>query len=152
MEEAIPTTVSDARGVNPEAIYDGGKKRGIESINKGESEYDQADRKKMRRIKKKARRKVRAQKEADERLVSRLSPGLSNPYEAKKIRAELQEARAKGGYVEGKLDQVGDYSKSGEYFKRLQEEGEGGGTMKSAIVYSKNGDGGKGKKGSQYKL
>jgi len=41
VEEIIPMHVSDQRGVAPEEVYDGGKKRGKHSVLKGESEMDQ---------------------------------------------------------------------------------------------------------------
>ena len=61
----------------------------------------QAKRKRLRNAKKSARRKARQQKHADEKLVSKLQPGLglNNPYEKRKLREELQMARASGKVV-----------------------------------------------------
>ena len=131
MEEVIPLSVSDARGVAPEAVYEGGKKRGIASVNKGESELEQSDRKKARSVKKKLRRKKRAEKEADEKLVSRLNPGDGRTsYDERKLRDELKEARAGGKVADGELDKHSDYNKSDKYFARLSGmdgDGVGGG-------------------------
>ena len=43
IEEMIPMYVNDQRGVAPEEVYDGGKKRGKESVLKGESEMTQVN-------------------------------------------------------------------------------------------------------------
>jgi len=158
MEEVIPTNVSDARAVAPEQIYDGGKKRGRESVVKGDSEMTQEDRKRLRSVKKKSRRKKRAKQESDMKLVSRLTPGGAETdiLDGRKIKADLAEAKSKGGYVEGVKDKVGDYSKSGEFFGRLADSVGGGGDGGDGDggkndLYTKKG-GSKGKKASQFKM
>ncbi|KAL7539267.1 hypothetical protein ACHAWF_007782 [Thalassiosira exigua] len=129
MEEVLPLHVSNSRGVAPEEVFAGGK--GRESVLKGASELDQAERKRLRNAKKAARRKVRKQKRADERLISKLEPGLglNNPYEKRKLREELQEARASGRVVvagddEGMRDEAAagkEYQTSAKFFQKMQE-------------------------------
>ena len=123
MEEVLPLHVSDARGVAPEEVY--ATKRGREGVLKGESEMEQADRKRLRSSKKAARRKARKEKLADEKLISRLEPGLglNNPYEKRKMREELAMARSRGKVTVGEqdVDNV-KFGSSGTFFKRLQSE------------------------------
>jgi U3 small nucleolar RNA-associated protein MPP10 len=123
MEEVMPIHVSDARAVAPEEVYAG--KRGREGILRADSEFDQQERKRLRASKKSARRKARRAKLADEKLISRLQPGLglNNPYEKRKIREELAVARAGGKVTAGKAD-LNDYSASGTFFNRMQQEAE----------------------------
>jgi U3 small nucleolar RNA-associated protein MPP10 len=105
MEEVLPLHVSDARAVAPEEVYN--SKRGREGVLRGESEHDQQDRKRLRASKKSTRRKRRQEKLADEKLISKLQPagvGLDNPYEKRKIRQELSEARARGQVTAGEVD------------------------------------------------
>eukprot|EP00529_Nitzschia_sp_RCC80_P018299 CAMPEP_0113501298 /NCGR_PEP_ID=MMETSP0014_2-20120614/32870_1 /TAXON_ID=2857 /ORGANISM="Nitzschia sp." /LENGTH=859 /DNA_ID=CAMNT_0000395857 /DNA_START=70 /DNA_END=2645 /DNA_ORIENTATION=- /assembly_acc=CAM_ASM_000159 len=86
MEEVLPLHVSDARGVAPEEVF--ATKRGRDGILRSETEMDQSERKRQRQSKKAARRKARKEKLADEKLISRLQPGLglNNPYEKRKAR------------------------------------------------------------------
>eukprot|EP00536_Pseudo-nitzschia_multiseries_P009839 jgi/Psemu1/325798/estExt_fgenesh1_pg.C_2860013 len=122
MEEVLPLHVSDARGVAPEEVF--ATKRGREGILRADHEMDQTDRKRQRQSKKTARRKARKEKEADEKLISRLQPGLglNNPYEKRKAREELSLARARGRVTEGEKDMDSKYGSSGTFFKRLQAE------------------------------
>lgn len=125
MEEVLPLYVSNARGVAPEEVY--AAKRGRDGILRAESELDQQDRKRLRRSKKATRRKTRKDKQADEKLISRLTPGLglNNPYEKRKAQQDLSVARAGGKIITGKQDQNGlDYNTSGTFFKRMQAEAE----------------------------
>ena len=122
MEEVLPLHVSDARGVAPGEVY--GSKKGRDGILRGDSELDQAERRRLRGAKKAARRKARKEKLADEKLLSKLQPGLglNNPYEKRKMREELSMARSKGRVTVGKRDSAADYGASGKFFKRMQEE------------------------------
>jgi len=122
MEEVLPLHVSDARGVAPEEVF--ATKRGREGILRADDEMDQTDRKRLRQSKKAARRKARKEKESDEKLISRLQPGLglNNPYEKRKAREELAVARARGKVTEGERDLDIKYGSSGTFFKRLQAE------------------------------
>jgi U3 small nucleolar RNA-associated protein MPP10 len=122
MEEVLPLHVSDARGVAPEEVY--APKRGREGVLRSESEMDQNDRKRLRQSKKAARRKARKEKQADEKLISRLQPGLGldNPYEKRKARQELEMARSRGRVVAGEQDMDAKFGASGTFFKRLQAE------------------------------
>ena len=91
---------------------------------RGETEMDQRERKRLRQSKKAARRKARQEKLADEKLISRLQPGLglNNPYEKRKMREELAEARSKGKVTMGEQEMDGKYGSSGTFFQRLQTE------------------------------
>ena len=121
MEEVLPLHVSDARGVAPEEVH--GTKRGREGVLRGDSELEQEDKKRIRSSKKAARRKARKEKAADEKLISRLEPGLglNNPYEKRKMREELAAARARGKVSTGEED-TNSYGKSTTFFKRMQIE------------------------------
>lgn len=122
MEEVLPLHVSDARGVAPEEVF--ATKRGREGILRADAEMDQDDRKRQRQSKKAARRKARKDKEADEKLISRLQPGLglNNPYEKRKAREELSLARARGKVTVGEKEMDTKFGSSGTFFKRLQAE------------------------------
>lgn len=91
----------------------------------------QAERKRRRSAAKSARRKARKQKLADEKLISRLQPGLglNNPYEKRKLREELQAARAAGRVVAGAADDEAaaerEYQTSAKFFQKMQERVEG---------------------------
>ena len=124
MEEVLPLHVSNSRSTAPEEVFGGGK--GRQSVLRGESEMDQTARKSARNAKKKARRKARQQKLADEKLISKLQPGLglNNPYEKRKLREELQMARASGKVVSGVEDEAGtgkEYQTSTKFFAKMQE-------------------------------
>jgi len=123
MEEVLPLHVSDARGSAPQEIY--AAKRGRDGVLRADSELDQGDRKRLRAAKKAKRRKARKEKQADEKLISRLQPGLglNNPYEKRKMREELSLARAHGKVTTGAGDD-NDYGASGTFFKRMQQEAE----------------------------
>ncbi len=122
MEEVLPLHVNDARAVAPEEIY--ATKRGREGVLRGETEMDQQERKRLRQSKKTVRRKERKEKLADEKLISRLEPGLglNNPYEKRKMREELAVARSKGKVTTGEKELDGKYGSSGTFFQRLQAE------------------------------
>lgn len=85
----------------------------------------------MRNAKKAARRKGRKQTLADEKLISKLQPGLglNNPYEKRKLREELQMARASGKVVVAKDDKAyedegaagKEYKTSAKFFQKMQE-------------------------------
>ena len=81
-------------------------------------------RNRQRRAKKAARRKQRAAKLADEKLISRLQPGLglNNPYERRKMREELQAARAGGRVVTGEVDPDAEFKTSTKFFEKMQAE------------------------------
>ena len=142
MEEVLPLHMSKSRGVAPEEVYGAGKGRA--SVLKGESEMDQTERKRLRNAKKSARRKARKQKEADEKLISKLQPGLglNNPYEKRKLREELQMARASGKVIVAKDNQgwqdeaaTGkEYQTSAKFFQKMQENVE-------SMVHGGEGDG-----------
>ncbi|GMH87751.1 hypothetical protein TrVE_jg2821 [Triparma verrucosa] len=122
MEEVIPLTVSDARSSAPEEVFGG--KRGRDSVLKADSEMDSGERKRLRATKKAKRRKERAAKQADEKLVSRLKPGLglSNPYEARKLRDDLAKARSSGKVVDGGIEANDDFNTSTKFFERMQRQ------------------------------
>jgi U3 small nucleolar RNA-associated protein MPP10 len=122
MEEVLPIHVSNAQASAPEEIY--GAKKGRESELRAESEMDQTERKRLRQGKKAARRKARKAKLADEKLISRLQPGLglNNPYEKRKMREELQMARASGRVIQGEIDKNADFKTSTKFFERMQAD------------------------------
>ena len=110
----------------------------------------QAERKRLRQGKKAARRKARKQKHADEKLISKLQPGLglNNPYEKRKLREELQMARASGKVVvasdnkaawedEGAIGK--EYQTSTRFFAKMQES-------VSTMVHGDGDDSGRAKK------
>ncbi len=84
----------------------------------------QTDRKRLRQSKKTARRKARKAKLADEKLISRLKPelGLNNPYEKRKMREELQMARASGRVVQGEVESNADFKTSAKFFQKMQSD------------------------------
>ena len=89
------------------------------------------ERNRLRNAKKTARRKARKQKLADEKLISKLQPGLglNNPYEKRKLREELQMARASGKVVvasetKGLMDEAAagkEYQTSTKFFQKMQQ-------------------------------
>ena len=120
MEEVLPLAVGHAETQAPEEVH--GKKRGREGVLREAAELDQADRRRIRRDKKAARRKARKQAVTEEKLVNRLNPGLGNKYAKEKMRSEI---KASGKVVQGTLEaasQKGAYSTSGKFFAGLQEE------------------------------
>mmetsp|Transcript_30818 Transcript_30818/g.65123 ORF Transcript_30818/g.65123 Transcript_30818/m.65123 type:complete len:970 (-) Transcript_30818:73-2982(-) len=150
MEEVLPLHVSGSRGRAPEEIYGAGK--GKESVLKGETEMDQAERRRLRNSKKATRRKARKHKHADEKLISKLQPGLglNNPYEKRKLREELQMARASGKVVVASdnkkewLDEAADgkeYRTSTKFFQKMQEN------VESAVKGDEDGNAKKKRKG-----
>ena len=111
-----------------------------------DTEKDQQERKAERGTKKAKRRKDRAQKEADEKLVGRLEPAssqFSKKYENKEIAADLQKAKSRGKILEGTEDKNKDYNTSGKFFARMQEgirdELKGGGKKKDVLGGKKKG-------------
>lgn len=122
MEEVLPLHVSDAKALAPEEIY--ASKKGRDAVIRGESEKSQLDRQRERQSKKAARRKARKSKLADEKLISKLQPGLglNNPYEKRKMREELQMARASGKVIAGDIDQGSSIKTSTGFFEKLNQE------------------------------
>lgn len=90
----------------------------------GIKNLSKTDRKRLRQSKKAARRKSRRAKLADEKLISRLQPelGLNNPYEKRKMREELQMARASGRVVTGEIDNNADFKTSAKFFQKMQSD------------------------------
>lgn len=118
MEEVVPISVSDANLKAPEEIYEKKRKRG-EAVLQSKDEMSQEQRKAQRNAKKQSRRKENKQKEADERLVAKLNPGLGNKYAKKKLMESLASAKnvTTGKAIEGSTKQ---FSNSKEFFTRLQ--------------------------------
>ena len=151
MEEVLPLHVSDAQAMAPEEIFGNKKGRQSVLHGESEMNQvrclcclnllvflfvvlmvincfylpsPQTDRKRLRQSKKAARRKARKAKLADEKLISRLKPelGLNNPYEKRKMREELQMARASGRVITGEIDQNEDYKTSAKFFQKMQSD------------------------------
>lgn len=120
MEEVVPMSVSDANLKAPEEIYEKKRKRG-EKVLQSKDEMSQNERKALRNAKKQSRRKEKRQRDADERLVAKLNPGLGNKYEKKKLMESLASAKnvTTGKEIEGSTKQ---FSNSKEFFSRLQDE------------------------------
>lgn len=154
MEEILPLHTSDAQALAPEEVY--GPKKGRESIIRGDSEMTQAERKRLRQAKKSARRKSRRAKLADEKLISRIQPGLglNNPYEKRKMREELQMARASGKVVEGEIDKDTDFKTSAKFFQKMQANVEQSirGDSESNLGKRKRGTIQEGSKSSSFKM
>ncbi|KAG5178891.1 Mpp10 protein-domain-containing protein [Tribonema minus] len=120
MEEALPTGVSTADGLAPEEVY--ARKRGRRAVFlEGGAEMDQDERNRARLAKKRSRNKARKQTEAEQKLVSRANPGLGNPYEQRKLLADIRGAR---NVMEGAADaRTGkDFSTSTKFFGALQKQ------------------------------
>ena len=151
MEEVLPLHVSDARAVAPEEVY--GAKRGRDAVLRADSELEQQERKRLRNSKKAARRKSRQAKLADDKLISRLQPGLglNNPYEKRKAREELSMARAGGKLSTGASDVNNDYTTSSTFFKRMQQDAEQSIQNQKGPIGEK-GASVAGKRSSEYKL
>jgi U3 small nucleolar RNA-associated protein MPP10 len=120
MEETLPLHFSDGRGAAPQEVF--APKRGRDGVLQSTSEMDPSDRKRMRRLSKASRRKARKEKQADQKLISRLQPGLglNNPYEKRKAQEELNMARSHGKLIQGEKDQDTKFGASGTFFRRLQ--------------------------------
>jgi U3 small nucleolar RNA-associated protein MPP10 len=122
MEEVLPLHVSDARGAAPQEVF--ASKRGRDGVLQADSEIGPSDRKRRRQLKKASRRKARREKQADEKLISRLQPGLglNNPYEKRKAQEELRMARAQGKVSQGEQDNDARVGTSSTFFQRMQAE------------------------------
>jgi U3 small nucleolar RNA-associated protein MPP10 len=48
--------------------------------------------------------------------------GLNNPYEKRKMREELQMARASGRVVTGEIDHNADFKTSAKFFQKMQSD------------------------------
>ncbi|KAI8384623.1 U3 small nucleolar ribonucleoprotein complex, subunit Mpp10 [Radiomyces spectabilis] len=84
MEDVTPVNVSDATLLAPEEVYD--KKRGEV---KSTSEMDQSERKRARQLKKKLKRKDKAMKEQQMKMIEKLNPGLGHKQAKTKAVKEL---------------------------------------------------------------
>jgi len=84
MEEVIPVNVSDATLLAPEEVFE--KKR---TDVKGETELDQGERAKLRAAKKKAKRKDKAMKEREMKVIEKMNPGRGNKHAKSKAVKEL---------------------------------------------------------------
>lgn len=83
MEEVLPMGVSHADARAPSEVH--AKKRGREGLVRSNEEASKDERKRARGAKKTARRKDRRADEAEAKIVSRINPGLGNPYEKRKL-------------------------------------------------------------------
>lgn len=112
MEEITPISVSDGMRMAPQEIVD--KKKGRKGVLKGESERDQADRKRDRRVAKERKRKRDRQRDAEARAVSALDPSAKSIVERRAGKVPgLTEAEEGGG---------GNWTKSTKFFSQLQRE------------------------------
>ncbi|KAG9294893.1 hypothetical protein G9A89_003233 [Geosiphon pyriformis] len=79
MEEVIPLNVSDAALLAPEEIYE--KKGDV----KGETELDSTERKRIRGAQKRAKKKQKAIKEREQKVIQKMNPGLGNKHAKNKM-------------------------------------------------------------------
>ncbi|KAH8548970.1 U3 small nucleolar ribonucleoprotein complex, subunit Mpp10 [Umbelopsis sp. PMI_123] len=84
MEEVIPVNVSDATLLAPEEVFE--KKR---TDVKGETELDQTERAKIRAAKKKSKRKEKAMREREVKVIEKMNPGRGNKHAKSKAFKEL---------------------------------------------------------------
>ena len=93
---------------------------------------------------------------ADEKLISRIQPGLglNNPYEKRKMREELQMARASGKVIEGEIDKDADFKTSTKFFQKMQDNVEQSirGDSESNLGKRKRGTMQEGSKSSSFKM
>jgi len=126
IEEIIPLSVSNARQVTPEEVYERNSGKG--GILKGETELTTDEKKRLRNANKASRRARRKEKLSNDKLLSKLSTtsnalGVSNAYEKQKIAEELSMAKAYNKIIDGKVNSTdGDYTKSTTFFQRLEDE------------------------------
>ncbi|RHZ19169.1 hypothetical protein DYB26_004149 [Aphanomyces astaci] len=148
MEEAVPIAVSDANLHAPEEVYD--KKHKRDGVVRSREEMSQDERKAARNAKKHARRKSRQQKDADEKLVAKVNPGMGNKYEKKKLLDSLQAKNVSTGKaIEGSTRQ---FSNSSEFFSRLQDEQKAAAAGQPPRPSFKKDDAKAGRGGAFYKL
>ncbi|KAI9271743.1 U3 small nucleolar ribonucleoprotein complex, subunit Mpp10 [Phascolomyces articulosus] len=84
MEEVTPVNVSDATLLAPEEVYE--KKRGEV---KNQSEMSQDERKRAHALKKKMKRKEKAMKEREIKLINKMNPGMGHKHAKIKAVKEL---------------------------------------------------------------
>ncbi|RHY56854.1 hypothetical protein DYB38_001709 [Aphanomyces astaci] len=148
MEEAVPIAVSDANLHAPEEVYD--KKHKRDGVVRSREEMSQDERKAARNAKKHARRKSRQQKDADEKLVAKVNPGMGNKYEKKKLLDSLMAKNVSTGKaIEGSTRQ---FSNSSEFFSRLQDEQKAAAAGQPPRPSFKKDDAKAGRGGAFYKL
>lgn len=112
MEESIPLSYSMANQKAPEEIMSKQKDE-LKDIKEMTSEEKQ----KKRQLKKTMKRKVKKEKEAINKIVERLNPGLGNKYSKEKIKDALLQRNVKEGKVTGNVTKT-----SSALFNQLQDE------------------------------
>ncbi|KAI0233637.1 U3 small nucleolar ribonucleoprotein MPP10 [Lamellibrachia satsuma] len=120
MEEVAPVAVSDTAMLAPQEIQEKAKKE-----LKGPTEKTEADRKRDLRIKKKAQRERRLNREHKEKIVKKKNLGLGNKYAKEQAMREME----KQGKVSKSVHVIKDDNKakknltsSKQFFGQLQEE------------------------------
>ena len=118
-EEATPGAGAGGGGdaAAPEEVY--GKKRGRDGLLRSAAEATQEERRAARGAKKKARNAKRKRLMADAKVVARVDPGLGNPYEKAKLRAQLEKPV---GPEPDKDARGSAYGKSSKFFEQLQRD------------------------------
>lgn len=112
MEESIPLSYSMANQKTPEEIMSKQKEE-LKDIKEMTSDEKQ----KKRQLKKAVKRKVKKEKEAINKIVQRLNPGLGNKYSKEKIKDALLQRNVKEGKVTGNVTKT-----SSALFNQLQDE------------------------------
>uniref|UniRef100_A0A0B7ACZ0 U3 small nucleolar ribonucleoprotein protein MPP10 n=2 Tax=Arion vulgaris TaxID=1028688 RepID=A0A0B7ACZ0_9EUPU len=117
MEEVAPVATADSELLAPEEIYE--KKKGDL---KAADERSSTDKKRARRQKKKEKQERRKAKEAREKVVDKLKPGLGNKYSKAKALKQLEEISKTDRNVTMIKGDQKKMSSSTSFFTQLQEE------------------------------
>jgi hypothetical protein len=130
LEEATPTATGSGEAVAPEELR--GARKGAKLASR--DELSQAERKSLRRKKKRIHARRSGEREQQQALKATLAPdsGAARKRDAQKTERELADAKRRGKVKSGPLASTsdrsgGDFSKSARFFKQLQDETAGGG-------------------------
>ena len=111
LEDATPGAVSTEDGLAPEEVR--AKKRGRDELQRSGEETTRDERKAQRLGKKKRRNVKRKKLRADARVVAKVAPGLTNPYEKKRVIERVENPDAQPATK---------YGRSGKFFAQLEAD------------------------------
>jgi hypothetical protein len=94
VEEVTPSTVSDAALLVPEEVFAKQRREPRADVEKTKEEKI-AERKQRKRINKRQKK----EKDANQKLIEKINPGLGNPYSKKKALKELEEVNCDFFYL-----------------------------------------------------
>ncbi|XP_067667173.1 U3 small nucleolar ribonucleoprotein protein MPP10-like [Haliotis asinina] len=119
MEEVAPVSVSDQKLLAPEEV----KVKAKRDL-KGETERTTEDKKRDHRAKKERKRARRKEREQQEKLVSKLNPGLGNKYSKEKALRDLEKmGKSDSSVTVMKSDSSKtSLTSSSAFFNKLQDE------------------------------